>query len=96
LWRGAEDKKKWALVAWEKLCCPKRKGGLGLQDLKTTNDVYGSKLWWRWVKESSDPWAAFWKAIYAPRWNPQDLIQFTGSGEGSTIWNMAWRNKSLI
>jgi hypothetical protein len=96
LWRGAEDKNKWALVAWEKLCWPKRKGGLGLQDPKTTNDAYGEKLWWRWVKESSTPWEAFWKAKYAPRRNPQDLIQFTGSGEGSTIWNMAWRNKSLI
>ena len=42
------------------------------------------------------PWEAFWKAKYAPRWNPLDLIQFTGSGEGSTIWNMAWRSKSMI
>jgi hypothetical protein len=47
LWRGAEDKKKWALVAWEKLCWPKKKGGLGLQDPQTTNDAYGEKLWWR-------------------------------------------------
>jgi hypothetical protein len=30
LWRGVESKKKWALVAWEKVCKPKCKGGLGL------------------------------------------------------------------
>jgi hypothetical protein len=30
LWGGEETKKKWALVAWEKVCRPKRKGGLGL------------------------------------------------------------------
>jgi hypothetical protein len=53
LWRGAEDKKKWALVAWEKLCWPKNKGGLGLQDPQMTNVAYGEKLWWRWVKDSS-------------------------------------------
>jgi hypothetical protein len=50
LWRGAETKKKWALMAWEKVCKPKIKGGLGLQDLQVTNDAYGAKLWWRWVK----------------------------------------------
>jgi hypothetical protein len=53
LWRGAEDKKKWAIVAWEKLCWPKRKGGLGLQDPQVTNDAYGAKLWWRWIKDNS-------------------------------------------
>jgi hypothetical protein len=32
LWRGAENKKKWALVPWEKVCRPKVKRGMGLQD----------------------------------------------------------------
>jgi hypothetical protein len=32
LWRGEENKNKWALVAWEKVCRPKGKGDLGLQD----------------------------------------------------------------
>jgi hypothetical protein len=44
LWRGAETKKKWALVAWEKVCKPKGKGGLGLQDPQVTNEAYGAKL----------------------------------------------------
>ena len=46
LWRGAETKKKWALVAWEKVYKPKRKGGLGLQDPQVINDTYRAKLWW--------------------------------------------------
>jgi hypothetical protein len=71
LWRGAEDKRKWALVAWEKLCWPKNKGGLGLQDPQVTNDAYGEKLWWRWVKDSSVSWANLWKEKYAPGINPQ-------------------------
>jgi hypothetical protein len=28
LWRGAETKKKWALVAWDNICKPKNKGGM--------------------------------------------------------------------
>jgi hypothetical protein len=56
LWRGAETKKKWALVAWEKVFKPKYKEGMGLQDSQVTNKAYGEKLWWRWVKETSTPW----------------------------------------
>jgi hypothetical protein len=30
LWQGAENKKKWALVAWEKVCKQKCKRAMGL------------------------------------------------------------------
>jgi hypothetical protein len=32
LWRGAKEKMKWVLVAWGKVCIPKNKRGLELQD----------------------------------------------------------------
>ena len=47
LWGRGEEKNKWALVAWDKLCMPKSHGGLGLHDPKTLNKISGAKLWWR-------------------------------------------------
>jgi hypothetical protein len=44
LWRGAETRKKWALLAWEKVSKPKIKGGPGLHDPQVTNVAYGEKL----------------------------------------------------
>eukprot|EP00253_Pinus_taeda_P012280 PITA_12280 len=44
LWGKGEEKKKWALVAWDKLCKPKAHGGLGLHDPKTLSRVLGAKL----------------------------------------------------
>ena len=85
LWRGAETRKKWALVAWEKVCKPKNKGGLGLHDPQVTNDTYGVKLWWRWVKETTIPWVNLWKAKYASNIRDQDRILFRGTREGSAI-----------
>jgi len=96
LWRGAKNKKKWALVAWEKVCKPKCKGGLGLQDPQVTNEAYEAKLWWRWVKEKSLSWANLWKAKYALNINNQDRIRFMGTREGSAIWNLSWHNKTWI
>jgi len=46
-----EERKKWALVAWEKICKPKNNGGLGLDDPEILSKVLGGKLWWRWVKD---------------------------------------------
>eukprot|EP00253_Pinus_taeda_P030987 PITA_30987 len=51
-----EDKKKWALVAWDKICKLKSHGGLGLHDPVILNRVLGEKLSCRWLKEIQNPW----------------------------------------
>lgn len=55
LWGKGEEKKKWDLVAWDKICKPKSHGGLGLHDPKILNKVMGEKLWWRRLKEIRNP-----------------------------------------
>ena len=74
----------------------KQKGGLKLQDPQVTNNAYGAKLWWRWVKETTTPWVNLWKEKYAPDICDQDKIHFRGTREGLVIWNLAWRNKAWI
>jgi hypothetical protein len=96
LWRGAETRKKWALVSWEKVCKLRRKGGLGLHDPQATNEAYGVKLWWRWVKEMTTPWVNLWKAKYSLDISDQSKISFTGTREGCAIWKLAWHNKTWI
>ena len=44
LWSGKADRKKCALVAWEKIYKPKTLGGLGLQDPEFVNKACGAKL----------------------------------------------------
>lgn len=60
-----EERKKWALVVLEKICKPKTHGGLGLDDPEVLNNVFGEKLWWRWLKDIDAPWAQIWKQKYA-------------------------------
>jgi len=61
LWGKGEEKKKWAFVASEKLCKPKTHGDLGLHDMETLSKVFGENIWWRWLKETRNPWAKLWK-----------------------------------
>lgn len=77
LWGKGEEKKKWALVAWDKLCKPKSHGGLGLHDLDILSKVLGAKHWWRWLKEIRNPWAKLWKQKYAMDWQETDHIKMT-------------------
>eukprot|EP00253_Pinus_taeda_P015206 PITA_15206 len=72
LWGKGEEKKKWPLVAWDKISKPKAHGGLGLHDPENLNRVSGAKLWWRWLKELATPWAKLWKQKYANNWKERD------------------------
>lgn len=81
--RGGE--KEVVLVAWDKLCKPKTHGGLWLHDPETLSRVSGGKLWWRWLKESTSPWAKLWKQKYSQNWLEKDHIRMSGVIKGSHI-----------
>ena len=89
LWGKEETRKKWALVSWEKICKPKKYGGLGLDDPEIPSKALGAKLWWRWVKDPEAQWAKIWKEKYAHMWQNKDLIRMLGFNKGSHIWNNA-------
>jgi hypothetical protein len=33
---------------------------MGLEDPQVTNNAYGAKIWWCWVKETTTPWVKLW------------------------------------
>jgi hypothetical protein len=45
------QKKKYHLVRWEIICKSKKKGGLGIEDLKRMNISLLCKWWWKLEKE---------------------------------------------
>ena len=51
LWSGQENKPKYHLVAWEKVCRPKDLGGLGILDLEIMNIALLSKWLWLFFNE---------------------------------------------
>eukprot|EP00253_Pinus_taeda_P022384 PITA_22384 len=96
LWSGNSEKKKWSLVAWKKLCRPKNRGGLNLVDPSIVNRVCGGKIWWKWISNTTLPWANHWKEKYRPTGCNLDLIRMQESPNGSPIWNHAQANRSII
>lgn len=74
LWGSSGPNRKWALVKWEKVCLPKKVGGIGLRDPEHRNKVMGAKIWWRWLAYPNTPWASLWTTKYASNNPIEDRI----------------------
>ena len=66
LWRSSEDKKKMHMIGWDKICQPKKDGGLGLYSSKPRNLALLAKLNWRLIDEKDPLWAKTLLAKYCP------------------------------
>ncbi|MDD0473408.1 hypothetical protein PFI47_10730, partial [Streptococcus pneumoniae] len=57
LWNKTEDGEKCnSLVAWDKVCRPKKKGGLGVLNLKIQNDVPLLNFLDKFYNKADVPW----------------------------------------
>ncbi|XP_074301479.1 uncharacterized protein LOC141632875 [Silene latifolia] len=84
LWYGKDPKEHPALVSWEKICRPKKQGGLGFRDLHTWNiATIGMYVWW--VQQKTDHlWVRWVHAVYIKSAQWMDYEPHSGAS-----W--AWR-----
>ncbi|XP_026383949.1 uncharacterized protein LOC113279469 [Papaver somniferum] len=66
LWSGDSDVRRKFVVAYDKVCCPMKEGGLGISKLVVTNKALLMKLWWN-IQSSKKKWARFLYAKYTTR-----------------------------
>lgn len=62
-WQGGGQKRKYHLVRWEKICKSKKKGGLGIKDIRKMNISLLCKWWWKLDTEQG-LWQDLVKAKY--------------------------------
>eukprot|EP00253_Pinus_taeda_P026017 PITA_26017 len=96
IWRGADQKKKWALASWSQLTERKEKGGLGLRDPEILNRVLGAKLWWRWLRGGNDLWKTIWKEKYNMPDSAVEILRRRETPKGSSIWDLSRLNRDLV
>ncbi|VFQ73006.1 unnamed protein product [Cuscuta campestris] len=66
-WWGGGNRHHW--ISWEKLCFPKEEGGLGIRDLKSLEDSFSLKLWWKFHQDNG-LWARLMRSKY---WREGDI-----------------------
>uniref|UniRef100_A0A0A9ENT9 Uncharacterized protein n=1 Tax=Arundo donax TaxID=35708 RepID=A0A0A9ENT9_ARUDO len=54
-WQGGGTKRKYHLVKWDRICMPKKKGGLGIRNLRKMNISLLCKWWWQ-IEQKQGLW----------------------------------------
>jgi len=78
--------KHWA--AWEKVCLPKKEGGLDFRSIPDISKAMYAKLWWKFSTQNS-LWANFLWNKYCKKQIPT-LVQWKG---GSQVWKHMLQNR---
>ena len=64
LWNGAQEEDKISLLACDKLCKPKKYGGVGIKKWQLVNKALGAKLIWDMYANPSQLWVKILRAKY--------------------------------
>ncbi|WMV51210.1 hypothetical protein MTR67_044595 [Solanum verrucosum] len=64
IWGSNEEKRKVSLVAWEKICCPKKFGGLNVKGCSNWNVASVGKLLWQLSEKQDTLWVKWVHGIY--------------------------------
>ncbi|KAH0649553.1 hypothetical protein KY285_034801 [Solanum tuberosum] len=64
IWGSNEEKRKVSLVAWEKICCPKKFGGLNVKGCSNWNVASVGKLLWQLSEKQDMLWVKWVHGIY--------------------------------
>jgi hypothetical protein len=56
LWGGGVENKKMCWVSWDRICQPKKRGGLGIKNLAIFNSSLLCKWKWRGLSDRTAPW----------------------------------------
>lgn len=80
-------------MAWEKLCIPKKWGGLGFRRLKDFNMAMLTKQAWRLIKHPSSLAAKIMKAKYYPH---SHFVDASRGGNPSFVWSSLLETKNTI
>ncbi|XP_074301272.1 uncharacterized protein LOC141632644 [Silene latifolia] len=93
LWHGHQDSSSPALVAWDRVCRPKRQRGSGLHNLMIWNMAAVAKYVW-WIATKADHlWVKWVHAIYIKDRNWKD---YEPTSNSSWAWRKICQIKSIF
>jgi hypothetical protein len=90
-WQGGCTKKKYRLIRWAVICKSKRKGGLGIKDIRKMNVSLLCKWWWKLEKENG-----LWQELVRAKYLQNKTIStVTHRLDDSPVWQDLLKIKNI-
>lgn len=85
LWGSTTEQRKLHLIAWDRICAPKREGGLAIRSTQKMNKAMLAKVGWRLIHDTSSLWATVIRSKYRVG-TIHDQTWMKNKGNGSAVW----------
>ena len=92
-WKKSNVDKGLPMISWEKICRPKKFGGLGFRKTTAINLAFQCKLAWKILQEKENLWVAIMTAKYLKHSN---FLIVTPKPSDSPVWKSVLRSRSLL
>ncbi|KAG7555110.1 Reverse transcriptase domain [Arabidopsis suecica] len=87
LWGSNPQKRKQHLVAWKRVCLPKREGGLGIRSSLAMNKALLAKVGWRILQDKTSLWARVLRSKYKV-----GDVHDKSWLKAKTTWSSTWKS----
>lgn len=91
LWTGKANDCKPGAVAWDKLCNPKKEGGLGFRNIMLWNLAAVNKLAWDIAQKKDNMWVKWVNAVYI---READWGSYEAPNSASWAWKFVCKAKN--
>ena len=81
------------MVAWDKICRPKKLGGLGLRKTSAVNTAFVAKLLWKFLTQSNNYWV---QQMHAKHCSPNSFFQYKKKQTDSWAWRCMLRAREFV
>ena len=92
-WKNASTSKGLPLIAWNKICRPKKLGGLGLRQTAAVNKAFLAKLAWKLLTQPDNFWVQLMSAKYS---SPEGFFQCKIRPTDSWVWRSLLRIRPFL
>jgi len=92
-WKKSPSENGLPLIAWDKMCRPKSKGGLGLRNSEAVNSAFQCKLAWRLLTKDNSLWV---HTMYTKYLRSTSFLDYTRKSTDSPVWRNMLRIRPLL
>ncbi|GAU42820.1 hypothetical protein TSUD_185780 [Trifolium subterraneum] len=93
IWGDTEENKKMHLISWDKICAPKKEGGLRMRHAHNVNSAFMMCAGWNLCSKPESLWVSVIRSKY--KCGPDLMPIISKERKGSNLWN-EWGRHDLF